>query len=600
MALLGRAVSDGHLFVLAGKGNGTWQVTPEGERWLLHYAHLLAHPLPALPGDRVGLPRAVFARMKDRRLLMTLGSTTTSDLAEDLALQPEADAPPLPVRLRVSATAWQLFLWLPRLESTQTVPLSASLSVEAASVPVHELRAAGKLLPILPSRQWYQVRGRSLPDAVALDAYFVGSPGLDDQFGELFYRHQRSASSLAHCVRHLPIALLEEWRHYDLFWIGPTTLTCSWPGATQPIGASQHGWQCLALMPDPVHLDEDKDWLAFHNTRIRENTPQPMAASQASKPPTQPASSISSAIGPAPPLTLTVISPPLQMSDDGHGTYDRTRPLTVYLEAQRTLSEGQISVSAADADEPIASCSCPAGRSLIVTLPVGTFPASQAYALWHSADPRQRITVQMDHAPPALIPDWLHWLAISIEHTPYHWSATQPEASLTVPAKGVSTWRWRIHSDGALTQIRWRAGKGPWQPTTDLVGQWTRIAAKILSAQRGELLVEGRGIGWVHLVLTIATPLPEQEADRPPTWTAHELAQQLVNLAAAARTVLPGKQPRTPPSKRIRDQLARIRRALPPDLAEHIDTLVRGRFTAKQLRKLQVWADQAERAFSAR
>src|SRR5437660_2077642 len=129
MAQLRRALKDGHLYILAGQSQGTWQVGEKGEQWLRQNRY----PIPNR-NEYVDIDAGTFSKLKDQGYIYIHGfeydhnsKNATFDIEQELA----GIARGLPLLLRLkgeSGLAWELYLDLSALDKKVWEELQTNLT----------------------------------------------------------------------------------------------------------------------------------------------------------------------------------------------------------------------------------------------------------------------------------------------------------------------------------------------------------------------------------------------------------------------------------------------------------------------------------------
>jgi len=186
MARLKRS-PDGHLYILGGQRQGTWQVSNTGEDWL----QSKRHPIPD-SGQSVPLNRGTFRFLKDHGYIYTLGIAYERHEPSAQAQNPQellASGPPIRLQVDLRRQSWKLE-----------------------------------------------------PDLTALAAGPM--PGLVTGWqGNVFVEDTRWSSIWRRCLTGSTISFSGE-----IYWLAEVGQQPEeWPGNYQPIGCEQSGWQLWHL-----------------------------------------------------------------------------------------------------------------------------------------------------------------------------------------------------------------------------------------------------------------------------------------------------------------------------------------------------------------
>lgn len=313
MAQLKRAMSDGHLYILAGQSKGTWQVSDEGVRVLREQRVRLPGPGESYPLDRSSWQRLWYEGLlfkKDipyerRDVLasngsggaMVVGTAASSGLPLLLHMHRGEGAEP----------SWSLELELTALPDHVRAELrrhrASYISLGGAvhgPVPLRKLQSLTCPVQVAPQSAPYVVQW--LDDAHQphdLRASCL-TPGLWSTPGGNVFTERRSATTQLwrRCLSGGPVAF---WG--TLYWLARAEHDPAWPGTAQRVGASQNGWQLWRLSTDddePITGEDVAGWLNARHLTLARHTQR-----------------------------LELVTPPAAITSDGWIEVDPSLPLIV-------------------------------------------------------------------------------------------------------------------------------------------------------------------------------------------------------------------------------------------------------------------------------
>ncbi|RAQ97694.1 hypothetical protein [Thermogemmatispora tikiterensis] len=303
MAKLFLAKDESHYYIVAGKSQGTFQLSLAGLFWLAQMQ--TPFPRPGRQRDEgVPLTWGTFRKLRDEGYLFTKGpslSATTSRPGhhkhDDDDQEQDTDEAPvpagLPLLLRTEGEGpdehWQLFLDLSDLSeetwqelqqlagSTAGARLLAGRKELASSESLRHLFFS-PLLPVHPQAEAYQLCCQ-LPDGYYELGAAPRTPGLSPTWqGTLFYQEEEAE---------LPRRLLrgERIKLYAgirLYWLVQNThdvqrgLLRNWPGSARPLGPPVADWQLWELELTPSTLaTQDAEarlerWLNYSELKLQQ------------------------------------------------------------------------------------------------------------------------------------------------------------------------------------------------------------------------------------------------------------------------------------------------------------------------------------------
>jgi hypothetical protein len=274
MAQLRRAVKDGHLFILAGPSQGTWQVGEKGEQWLLqnHY------PIPA-EDEYVDLDAGTFSYLKDKGYLYIYGiqyDQNSRDAAFDIDQEFVRIARGLPLLLQLKERkepAWELYLDLSELneevweelQSHQTDSVTASNAL--ASISLKQIIYTHSLLRVYPFPHPYQIYSSHSVNNKRVLQQAPETPGLNGNWqGNIFLERVTQAGTWQRRVPGSTVSFSGE-----LLWLAKPDCNLDWPGQATRIGNSYVGWLLWRLTVNetaPVSWEFIQNWFTYRSINV--------------------------------------------------------------------------------------------------------------------------------------------------------------------------------------------------------------------------------------------------------------------------------------------------------------------------------------------
>lgn len=403
MARLRRAAKDGHLYILAGQSQGTWQVSEKGESWL-------RQNLYRIPGqdEDVYLDAGTYSFLKDKGYLYILfrpydhsRQDTQSDTQEEL--EPVVEGLPLLLRLKENKKpAWDLVLDLTELSEDAWEELKShptdfvTASSALTSISQKQLNYTHYLLSVYPSLLPYQIYRENSGHLKQVLKHAPETPGLISTWqGNIFIERPHQAGIWRRRLPGSAVSFAGE-----LLWLAKSDCEPEWPGKTERIGAIYSGWQLWRMSVDenaPALWESLQRWFnyrAIYLTAQRQH--------------------------------LEIISPPTAIRDDGRYIIQPGKSVWMACNPPSKQVEGisrQITLSAMRINDTARDTGL---SSESITSP---FPADRvSYFRWTTTNPGDyRIRIQGDaSAEPLLIrvatlsppqPHWLHGLTCTVSST---------------------------------------------------------------------------------------------------------------------------------------------------------------------------------------
>lgn len=267
MAQLRRAVKDGHLYILAGQSQGTWQVSEKGEQWLRQNRY----PIPDRD-EYVDIDAGTFSKLKDQHYVYIHGyeydhdsKNATFDIEQEFARI--ARGLPLLLRLKEErGTAWELYLDLSgldkkvweELQNHQTDSITAS---NALPITRRQLIYAHGLLRVYPFPHPYQIFSYNDKSKRLLEQA-PETPGLTDNWqGNVFVERTTQTGTWQRRVTGSTVSFSGE-----VLWLAKADCKLDWPGQAISIGNLTTGWQLWRLTVDEtasIEWEAVKNWFKY-------------------------------------------------------------------------------------------------------------------------------------------------------------------------------------------------------------------------------------------------------------------------------------------------------------------------------------------------
>jgi len=265
MAQLKRAVKDGHLYILAGQSQGTWQVGEKGEQWLRqnHY------PIPDRD-EYVYIDAGTFSKLKDQHYIYIHGNeydskNATFDIEQELARI--ARGFPLLLRLKGERdSAWELYLDLSELgkevwEELLSHHADTIIASSAAPIVLRQLIYGHGLLHVYPFPHPYQLFSYTAKSKRPL-GQAPETPGLIDNWqGNVFVERTTQAGTWQRRVTGSTVSFSGE-----ALWLAKAGCKLDWPGQAISVGNLSTGWRLWRLTVDEtasIEWEAIKNWFKY-------------------------------------------------------------------------------------------------------------------------------------------------------------------------------------------------------------------------------------------------------------------------------------------------------------------------------------------------
>ncbi len=400
MARLRSAKDDGHLFILAGQSQGTWQVGERGVLWLQQNCY----PIPGRD-EYVDLDAGTFSYLKDKGYIYIHGNLYDHSRQDSLAGSQQEHVPiavGLPLLLRLKEhkePAWELALDLAELneevwEELQRHPADF-LTASNASTPISQkqLMYAHCLLRVYPFLQPYQIFREQSGHIKHVLKQAPETPGLISGWqGNIFIERVRQVGFWQRRSPGSTVTFSGE-----LLWLAKTDCEPEWPSHAKKVGAAYVSWQLWHLTVDenaPTSWELVQKWFSYRSITL---------ATQRQR--------------------LEIISPPAAVTEDGQFVLQPDKQVWIAcnppgqlipgLAKQNVLSAELLDGAPYDRGTPSKSISLP-------------FPADRVYYFrWSASHPGDyRIHIQGNTAVESLLihvaslppaqPQWLRGLICTV------------------------------------------------------------------------------------------------------------------------------------------------------------------------------------------
>lgn len=273
MAQLRRSVMDGHLFILAGQNQGTWQVKKEGEQWLQqnHYA---------IPNkdEYVVIDAGTFKYLKDKDYLYTHGieyDHNGRDVVSEAEQALERAIKGFPMLLQLKEpqeSVWELYLDLSELNEAVWEELRSyhtDLITATSGIPISRrlIFYGDGLLRVYPFPHPYQIFSSGSDNSKRLLHKAPETPGLNDNWqGNIFLERATQISSWQRRVPGTTVSFSGE-----LLWLAKPECKPDWPGQATKVGKEQVSWQLWRLTSSenaPTSWESIEDWFKYRSIDV--------------------------------------------------------------------------------------------------------------------------------------------------------------------------------------------------------------------------------------------------------------------------------------------------------------------------------------------
>ena len=400
MAQLRSAKDDGHLFILAGQSQGTWQVGERGVLWLQQNCY----PIPGRD-EYVDLDAGTFSYLKDKGFIYIHGILYDHSRQDSLAGSQQEHAPiavGLPLLLRMKEhkePAWELALDLAELneeawEELQRHPADF-VTASNASTPISQkqLMYAHCLLRVYPFLQPYQIFREHSGHIKHVLKQAPETPGFISGWqGNIFIERVRQVGFWQRRSPGSTVTFSGE-----LLWLAKTDCEPEWPGHAKKVGAAYLSWQLWRLTVDenaPTSWELVQMWFNYRAITL---------AAQRQR--------------------LEIISPPAAVTEDGHYVIQPDKQVWIACNPPGQLIPGLDKQNVLSAELIDGTPHDRGITSKSISLP---FPADRVYYFrWSATHPGDyRIRIQGNTAVESLLihvaslppaqPQWLRGLICTV------------------------------------------------------------------------------------------------------------------------------------------------------------------------------------------
>lgn len=533
VARLRRSVKDGHLFILAGQSQGTWQVSEKGEQWLRQNLY----SIPA-EDEYVDIDAGTFSYLKDKGNLYIHGILYDHN-GKDATFEIEQEyvriARSLPLLLQLKERkelAWELYLDLSELNeevweelrSHHTDFITAS---NALPISRKQLIYAHGLLRVYPFPHPFQIFSNNSDNSKRLLQQAPETPGLIDNWqGNIFLERVTQAGTWQRRVSDSTVSFSGE-----LLWLAKLDCKLDWPSQAAKVGNPYVGWQLWRLTVNetaPVSWESIQNWFKYRSIDV---VPQRQR--------------------------LEIISLPSAVTEDGQYIIEPGKSIWIvcYPPSRHThgifreiaLSTEQIPSSVHNSNPPSKSISAlsPADRVNYFSWSAGQ-PGDYRIRVQGDAS-GEPLLVQVDTLPIAR-PQWLSGLsctAMSSEHqhmfhafNDFLDSGEELYLLNQFAKQELTTFTWTYEPEGLPVHVTWgyipsngllqRGNNYLIHSGEELTKCWREQICPALAADiRAKVTLDGGSYGCIELSIT----LPQQQPVEPAWWKDERLVAQFTWLS---------------------------------------------------------------------
>jgi len=537
VAQLRRSVRDGHLFILAGQSQGTWQVGEKGEQWLRqnHY------PIPA-KDEFVDIDAGTFSYLKDKDYLYTYGiqyDHNGKDAAVDIEQEHVQNARGLPLLLQLRGwkePAWELYLDLSELNEEVWEELSShhtdsvTASNALASISLKQIIYTHSLLRVYPFTHPYVIYSSHSVNNKQVLQRAPETPGLIDNWqGNVFLERATQAGTWQRRVSDSTVSFSGE-----LLWLARPDCKLDWPGQAARVGNPYVGWQLWRLTVNeaaPVPWESIQNWFKYRSIDVVLRRQR-----------------------------LEIVSLPSTVTEDGQYIIEPGKSVWIvcYPPSRHTagivreiaLSAEQIPTTALNSNPPSKSISAlyPADRVNYFSWSAGQ-PGEYCIRVQGDAS-REPLLVQVDKIP-ITRPQWLCGLSCTAK-SPEHQHTFHAFNDLLDSGEELSllnqfakqelpTLTWTYEPEGLPVHLTWgyipanslqqHVSNYPVQSGEELTRCWReQICPALAAGIRTKVTLDGGSYGSIELFIA----LPQQQSAKPAWWTDERLVSQCIWLSRMA------------------------------------------------------------------
>gem|GEM_PF-3855450 len=534
MAQLRRSVKDGHLFILAGQRQGTWQVSEKGEQWLRqnHYS------IPD-EDEYVDIDSGTFSWLKNKDHLFTWdipydhsGKGTTFDV--DQVSAKIAGGLPLLLHLKEwKEPGWELYLDLSELNEEVWEELhshhtdSVTASNALASISLKQIIYTHSLLRVYPFPRPYQIYSSHSVNNKQVLQEAPETPGLIENWqGNVFIKRATQAGIWQ---RRLPGSNITF--SGDMLWLARPDCELDWPGQPTKVGQTHVGWQLWRLTVDenaPVSWESIQDWFKYRSIDVVPRRQR-----------------------------LEIVSLPSAVTEDGQYIIEPGKSIWIVCYPPSTHTNGIFREIALSAEQIPSSAhnSNPPSKSISAS-----YPADRVnYFSWSASQPGDyRIRVQADASGEPLLvqvntlpitrPQWLCGLSCTAmspqhQHTFHAFndfldSGEELYLLNQFAKQELTTFTWTYEPEGLPVHVGWgyipsnglqqRVDNYLVQSGEELTRCWReQICAALAAGIRTKVTLDGGSYGCIELSIT----LPQQQPVEPAWWKDERLVAQFTWLS---------------------------------------------------------------------
>ncbi len=272
MAQLRRA-EDGHLYILAGPNQGTWQINEEGIIWLKSNKY----PLPTYR-DSTYLSAGTYRKLQDKGFLFTKGWLTglqDSEIDVEDTTQPFETGLPMFLIWREGEPKWAISILLSELTNDKNIRTEIKQTnakflffrgvAKSRQIPVSNLYNAFYCAGVAPQTNSYRVFWQDQSGKEHKSRYAPQTPGFNDMWqGNVFLERRQNNQTM--WKRYLPgsTASVSD----SVLWLAKEGNDPEWPGIGTKIGEPINDWQLWRLSvseDNPIEWTSIKNWFGYRD-----------------------------------------------------------------------------------------------------------------------------------------------------------------------------------------------------------------------------------------------------------------------------------------------------------------------------------------------
>ncbi len=525
MAQLKRSKDDGHLYILGGPSQGTWQVSEKAEHWLCANDY-------RIPGrdESTEIEGGTFCRLRDEGYLYIYGLPYDKHDTPSLSQQePEAIPSGLPLLLELKEgqhRSWALAVDLTLISEEAWVEMqrykAIAIHVAGSPTPVLFRRLSSKFytLHVEPQSQPYRISwedGRYKRHELRAEDTPLGlNPGWQ---GNVFVESTYSARTWRRCLPKSAISFTGSF-----LWLARSYHESERPPNTSPIGHPYESWQLWHVVVDnknPVQWEELKRWFSYRSIDVVPHYQR-----------------------------LEIVSPPEAVTGNGWYITTPSKPLLLRCDPSGKYIEGiskRVYVSAVAVNSPAP----PSQIAPLQHTHSASIPSDEvSYFSWAASQQGEfRIRIAGDStSEPVLIrvasstnakPPWLHGLRCTVasgqvQHTFHAFKETQATDSSDEAHKAellnqfatdeLPALKWVFEPEGLPIRVTWEyhsaqgmplsESESPIQSGKTLTVLWQeKIWPTISHAAQAKITLDGASFGYIELLF-----ISSSTKDEKPAW----------------------------------------------------------------------------------